>query len=67
MENVSELPWWKRVQLLTKKDREEILKAKDADWADIDENAAETEAGRYELHCIITRKYHNEEYLAGLL
>lgn len=67
MTKVSDLPWWEREKLLTKKDREEIQKAKGAEWSDIDENAAETEAGRYELHCIIMRKYHSEEYLAGLL
>lgn len=67
MTKVSDLPWWEREKLLTEKDRVAIREAKDADWMDIDENAAETEAGRYELHCIVTRKYHNEEYLAGLL
>lgn len=59
--------WWEREELLTDKDKEAIREAKEKAWTEIDENAAETEAGRYELHNIIIRKYHNEEFYAGLL
>lgn len=37
------------------------------DWADIDENAAETEEGRRRLHHIAMQKYHQEEAACGLL
>jgi len=67
MTNVASLMWWEREKLLTEKDREAILQAKDLPWPEIDEEAAETEAGRYELHQVAIRKYHNEEFHAGIL
>ena len=65
--DVSKMPWWEREKLLTEKDKEAIVKAKGQYFGDIDENSAETEAGRYELHSIFMRKYHRDEYLAGML
>ena len=68
MTNVLTMPWWEREKLLTPKDKEAIRKAKScSDWTEIDENSAETEAGRYELHDIIMRKYHREEFRVGML
>lgn len=64
--NYSAMPWWEREKTLTEKDREAIRRAVYADWADIDEASAETEAGRYELHRIKMTKYHNEEFLAKI-
>lgn len=61
------LPWWEREKLFTPKDKEAIQRAINSYYADIDEDWAETDAGRAELHSIIMRKYHNEEFLAGLL
>lgn len=63
----AQLHWWEREKLLTEKDKQAIQKAIHSHYADIDESDAETEAGRYELHAIIMRKYHNEEFMAGLL
>ena len=60
------LPWWEREKLLTPKDKQAIQKAVNLHYADIDENEAETEAGRYELHSIIMRKFRDEEWLAGM-
>ena len=65
--SVAGLMWWERERLLTARDREEIGRAERLNWADIDEARAETEAGKYELHSIKMRKYHNEEYHAGIL
>ena len=59
------LPWWEREKLLTDKDKQAIRKAVNLHYAEIDENEAETEAGRYELHSIVMRKFRNEEWLAG--
>lgn len=64
--NPAHLPWWEREKLLTDKDKQAIQKAVNLHYADIDENEAETEAGRYELHSIVMRKYHNEEFKAGI-
>ena len=61
------MPWWEREKLLTQKDKEAIQRAIQSYYADIDENWAETEAGRAELHDIIRKKYHDEEFLAGML
>ena len=61
----SEMPWWEREKLLTRTDREAIGKARECDWTEIDEDWAETEAGRYELHNIIVSKYHYDEYKSG--
>lgn len=65
--NAATLPWWEREKLFTQKDKEAIAKAKASRWEDIDENWAETEAGRCEIHSIIMRKYHYDEYKAGIL
>lgn len=64
---IQALPWWEREKLLTEKDKQAIQRAINCHYADIDEDWAETEAGRVEIHSIIMRKYHNEEYIAGLL
>ena len=66
MTNVLTMPWWDREKLFTQKDKEAIEKAKASRWEDIDEDWAETEAGRDELHSIIMRKYHRDEYRAGM-
>ena len=59
--------WWERERLLTEKDKAAIDVARGQDWAEIDEDSAETVHGRYILHDIIMTKYHNEEYSAGML
>lgn len=61
------MPWWEREKLYTEKDRAAIEKAKRSGCGEIDENWAETDAGRYEVHRIAVNKYHNEEYRAGML
>lgn len=58
--------WWERDKQLTEKDRAAIRRARKLDWTEIDEDWAETDAGRYELHNIIMSKYHYEEYQAGM-
>ena len=63
----ADMTWWEREKLLTPKDREAIQKAIYARWEDIDENSAETDAGREEIHRIRTRKYHDAEFSAGML
>jgi len=60
------MQWWERQQLLTDQDREAIERARDLDWSEIDEDWAETELGRQELHNIIISKYHDEEFGAGI-
>lgn len=67
MSNVLTMPWWERKKLFTQKDKEAIARAQASCWEDIDEDWAETEAGRYEIHSIIMRKYHRDEYRAGIL
>lgn len=62
----SNLPWWEREKLLTQKDKQAIQKAIQSYYADIDENWAETELGKEELGKIAWRKYHDEEWLAGM-
>lgn len=52
---------------MTEKDKELVEKARHQCWEDIDEDAAETEEGRAALHSIIMRKYHYDEYKAGML
>lgn len=61
------LPWWEREKLLTAKDKEAIQKAINSHYGDIDESWAETEIGKEELRKIARRKYHDEEFLAGML
>lgn len=58
--------WWEREKLLTEKDKAAIERAKSLDSGEIDEDWAETEAGREELHLIAIRKYRYEEYQAGI-
>lgn len=64
--SVASMPWWEREKLFTQKDKEAIKKAIQSYYADIDESWAETEAGRCELRSIIRRKYHHEEFVAGM-
>jgi hypothetical protein len=63
---MNNLPWWEREKLLTEKDKQAIQRAIYSNWEDIDESWAETEAGKNELHSIIMRKYHQEEFKAGI-
>lgn len=63
---VAQMPWWEREKLLTDKDKQAIEKAKQSCWEEIKEDWAETEAGRYEIHSIVSRKYHYDELQAGL-
>lgn len=65
--DVRNLQWWEREKLLTDKDRDAIEKARYSRWEDIDVNSAETEAGKYEIEYIISRKRHTAEWLAGML
>ena len=58
--------WWEEERLLTDKDRAAISKAREQDWTEIDEDSAETEIGRRRIHAIIMRKYHRDEYKAGM-
>ncbi len=58
--------WWERERLLTEMDKRAIEKAKAQDWTEIDENSAETEYGKEVLKEMISRKYHNDEYSAGM-
>ena len=58
--------WWEEERLLTEKDKEAIRKAKELDWDEIDEDCAETVIGRKWVHNIAMRKYHREEYSAGI-
>ncbi len=52
---------------MTEHDKLLVEKAEHMCWEDIDENAAETEEGRWRLHRIIMRKYHYDEWQAGML
>lgn len=52
---------------LTEKDWEAINKANDSSWEEIDLDWAETEAGREEVRRIRMRKYHYDEYRAGMI
>ena len=61
------MPWWEREKLLTAKDKEAIQRAIYARWEDIDASWAETEAGRYELDYIRSRKLHHAEAMVGML
>lgn len=53
--------------MLTEHDKELIEQARHQRWEDIREEDAETEEGRAELHRIAIRKYHYDEYKAGML
>lgn len=63
---ISTMPWWEREKLLTETDKIAIDRARRSSWEDISEDWAETEAGQYEVHCIMTRKYHRDEFSAGM-
>ena len=52
---------------LPEHDRNLIDAAHHQCWEEIDEDAAETEEGRNVLHAIAVRKYHIDEYRAGML
>lgn len=52
---------------MTEKDKALVEKARHQRWEDIDEDAADTEEGRKALHDIAIRKYHYDEYKAGML
>ena len=55
------------VMAMTEKDKALVEKARHQRWEDIDEDAADTEEGRRALHDIAIRKYHYDEYKAGML
>jgi len=52
---------------MTDHDKALVEKAKTQRWEDIEEDEAETEEGRKALHDIAIRKYHYDEYKAGML
>lgn len=52
---------------MTEHDKALVEKARGMCWEDINEEDAETEEGRAELHRIIMRKYHYDEWKAGML
>lgn len=52
---------------MTDHDKALVEKAKTQCWEDIDEDSAETEEGRKAIHDIAIRKYHYDEYKAGML
>lgn len=64
---VAGMMWWEEDRLLTEKDKEAIEKAKKQSWTKIDEDSAETLIGKRRLHSIAMRKFHYEEFQAGLL
>jgi len=53
--------------MLTEHDKKLIEQARHQRWEDIREEDAETEEGRDALHDIAIRKYHYDEYKAGIL
>lgn len=61
------MDWRERERLLTPKDKEAISVAKKLDWTEIDEDSAESDSGKYEVHSIIMRKYHQEEHRSQML
>lgn len=67
MSDVRSLPWWEREKLFTAKDKEAIQRAIYASWEEIEEDWADTEAGRLELDWIRSRKMHRDEFNAGML
>ena len=66
IEEINKLPLWEREKLFTDRDRQAIQRAINSSWTEIDLSWAETEAGRCELKSITSRKYHNDEFLAGI-
>jgi hypothetical protein len=60
-------PWWEVEKLLTEKDKQALEHARSLHFGEIDENEAETALGRQKLREMIIRKYHNEEYCAGMI
>lgn len=67
MGSIMELPWWEKERLLTEKDRKVVEEQRGLAWTEMDEGAAETEAGRYTLHAMKIRKMCREEFAAGIL
>ncbi len=52
--------------MMTDRDKDLVRAAQDQrDWTMIDEDSAETEEGKKELHSICMNLYHREEYAAG--
>lgn len=52
---------------LTQRDLEAIARAKRSCWEEIDENWAETDEGKAEVHSIEMRKYFRDEADAGMI
>lgn len=52
---------------MNKHDERLVQEAMYKRWEEIDEDEAETEEGRQKLHEIAVRKYHQDEYLHGIL
>ena len=52
---------------MTEHDKQLVARAKNQCWEDIDEDLAETPEGRQALHDIAIRKYHYDEYKAGMI
>ena len=49
---------------MTQHDKRLIEEAKSLRWEEINEDAAETQEGRKELHRITMQKYHRDEFKA---
>lgn len=64
---IEDMPWWQREKLLTEKDRAAISEARRSRWEDIDEESADTEAGRIEIRYIQLRKMHAAEARCGMI
>ena len=65
-EEYDRLMWWDKEKLYTPRDRAAIQRARETYYGDIDEAWAETDAGRYALLDIKVKKYHDEEFAAGI-
>lgn len=52
---------------MTDHDKALVERAKHLRWEEIEEDEAETEEGKQALHDIAVRKYHYDEYKAGIL
>lgn len=64
---IEDMPWWQREKLLTEKDKEAISEARRSRWEDIEEERADTEAGRIEIRYIQLRKMHAAEARCGMI
>jgi len=56
-----------KMKPMNKHDKRLVQEAMYKRWEEIDEDEAETEEGRQKLHEIAVRKYHQDEYLHGIL